>query len=546
MIGCVVDPVSDTMHQSSLDKMRSFRNKYLSGKETQPLVILDLGSQNIGGCYRDIFDSPQWHYQGLDLVPGENVDVVLKEPYNWQEIPSLSADVLISGQAFEHIKFFWLTMGEIARVLKPGGLCCIVAPSSGFEHRYPVDCWRFYPDGFAALACYAKLDVVEVFTQWNEDRYTDGSNEWKDSVLIAQKPTTQLTSKKRKSVVQKFVPPPASGLFKHYPELQSTDQTDLEENSSHKKQLRLIGNNKRVIDFGCARGSVAQLLKQQECYVTGVELNPDAAKAAEQHCDHVLVADLDSVSLSELLPGQQFDVAVFGDVLEHLREPWRILREVHHILKPGGYVVASIPNIAHGAIRLALLQGQFEYTEFGILDSAHLRFFAYETIESLFEQTGYFLETIDRTKELIFSNSFEFPKVNRQDFDHHLISQIELSPEAETVRFVVKAVPVSWEVKYAALQTENESLLQQLEETQVGLRQLQQEHAHRWSQLEQMQTQVQQNRAALESTQTELRNKLQQSQTTLEAAETTIAAMKSSKVWKLRETWTQFKRLFSL
>ena len=118
------------------------------------------------------------------------MDIVLKNPYKWTEIRSRSADVLISGQAFEHIEFFWITMLEIERVLKPGGLCCIIAPSGGFEHRYPVDCWRFYPDGFTALARFARLDVLEVSTQWQPDpRCTDDSNAWQDTMLVCKKAT---------------------------------------------------------------------------------------------------------------------------------------------------------------------------------------------------------------------------------------------------------------------------------------------------------------------------------------------------------------------
>lgn len=177
------------MHQSSLENMRRFQSRYLNSRKGESLDILDLGSMDINGSYRFLFENPNWRYQGMDMAPGPNVDIVLKTPYHWQEVPSESADVFISGQAFEHIEFFWITALEIARVLKPGGLCCLIAPSGGFEHRYPVDCWRFYPDGFRALARFARLDVLAIKTQKEPlSHYTDNSNEWKDSVLICQKP----------------------------------------------------------------------------------------------------------------------------------------------------------------------------------------------------------------------------------------------------------------------------------------------------------------------------------------------------------------------
>lgn len=168
--------------------MQSFKEKYLQDKQSENLIIFDLGSQNIGGSYKPIFDSPNWKYCGVDVETGENVDIILRNAYSWDEIQSSSVDVLISGQTLEHIEYFWITIMEIARVLKSGGICCLVAPSSGYEHRYPVDCWRFYPDGMRAIAEFAKLEVLETFTQWKDEDYADGSNVWHDSVLIARKP----------------------------------------------------------------------------------------------------------------------------------------------------------------------------------------------------------------------------------------------------------------------------------------------------------------------------------------------------------------------
>lgn len=175
------------MHQSSIEKMTIFRDRYLFAKVNEPLRILDLGSQDVNGSYRPLFSNSSWNYLGLDMVTGNNVDIVLSTPYTWKELASESADVVISGQAFEHIEYFWITMLEIARVLKPGGLCCILAPSSGSEHRYPVDCWRFYPDGMRSLAHFVQMDVIEAVTQWQDIGYADGSDNWHDSVLICRK-----------------------------------------------------------------------------------------------------------------------------------------------------------------------------------------------------------------------------------------------------------------------------------------------------------------------------------------------------------------------
>jgi SAM-dependent methyltransferase len=174
--------------------MLAFRKKYLEGKSSELLSILDLGSLDVNGSYRGCFEVPSWTYRGIDMAAGKNVDLVLQDPYDWREIESGSADVVVSGQAFEHIEFFWLTVLEIARVLKPEGLCCLIAPSGGPEHRYPVDCWRFFPDGFAALARFASLDVLEIYSQNGTAGYADGSDLWQDTVLVCRKPVSSKLS----------------------------------------------------------------------------------------------------------------------------------------------------------------------------------------------------------------------------------------------------------------------------------------------------------------------------------------------------------------
>jgi len=167
--------------------MSSFAKKYLTKLENKNISVLEIGSADINGSYRQLFLNDNWKYSGADIEPGNNVDIVLRDHYDWKNIKSDSYDVVISGQAFEHIEFFWVTILEIARVLKSGGLCCIIAPSAGVEHRYPVDCWRFYPDGFKTLARYANLEALEVYTEFEPGQYADASELWKDSVLIAKK-----------------------------------------------------------------------------------------------------------------------------------------------------------------------------------------------------------------------------------------------------------------------------------------------------------------------------------------------------------------------
>ena len=177
------------MHPNSYQIMTTFKTDFLGGQAGRPMKILDVGSQDITGPgYRPIFSEPSWSYQGLDIVAGPNVDIVVEEPYSWSRIPGESYDVVISGQVFEHVEYFWLTMLEMSRVLKSNGWCCLIVPSHGPEHRVPVDCYRFYVEGMVALAKFAGLQVRRAETQWATQAVPDSQYIWHDSLLVAQKP----------------------------------------------------------------------------------------------------------------------------------------------------------------------------------------------------------------------------------------------------------------------------------------------------------------------------------------------------------------------
>jgi SAM-dependent methyltransferase len=184
------------MHQNSIDHMRRLVERYLD--RDADLLIGDIGSFDYNGSYRALFDSPKWRYMGIDLDRGPNVDHVLESPYRFPMADG-HFDVIVSGQAFEHVKFFWLTWMEMVRTLKPGGLIFLIAPSRGPEHRYPVDCWRFYPDGYRALAEYAKVDVLEAHTDWGAYPFAKGRI-WGDTVGVFAKPPYTLTPDVRRWV----------------------------------------------------------------------------------------------------------------------------------------------------------------------------------------------------------------------------------------------------------------------------------------------------------------------------------------------------------
>jgi SAM-dependent methyltransferase len=163
---------------------------------------------------------------------------------------------------------------------------------------------------------------------------------------------------------------------------------------------------RRVLDVGCGTGQLGRLLKERGHHVTGIELVPEAATEAETWLDVVVTAD---VEVGLPFERESFDAIVFADLLEHLVDPWRVLREAADLLGSHGVVVASIPNVQNVDVLRRLLRGRWDYRERGILDRGHLRFFTLETIHSLFAQAGLKITHIGhRYRRSLFRETLSF------------------------------------------------------------------------------------------------------------------------------------------
>ena len=178
------------MHASSILRMQWFLDNYASKIAKAEVKVLDVGSYDVNGSYKHLFGEQKYSYTGLDMEHGPNVDIVLSNPYDWDTIETDSFDVVISGQAFEHIEFFWKTMDDMTRVLRKDGLLCLIAPNGFGEHRYPVDCYRFFTDGMLALARYVSIEPLHAHTNCapNENATEWYSETCADAMLIARKP----------------------------------------------------------------------------------------------------------------------------------------------------------------------------------------------------------------------------------------------------------------------------------------------------------------------------------------------------------------------
>src|SRR5688572_28954404 len=145
----------------------------------------------------------------------------------------------------------------------------------------------------------------------------------------------------------------------------------------HLEIIKLVGAGKRVLDIGCSTGYVGRrLIEDARCTVDGVERDPDAAAVARQLYRDVFVGSVDDLALLSSIQ-RRYDVVLFVEVLEHLAKPEQVLAACAPLLDTNGYVLISLPNVAHWAIRWKLLRGHWRYEEVGVLDHTHLRFYTF-------------------------------------------------------------------------------------------------------------------------------------------------------------------------
>jgi SAM-dependent methyltransferase len=178
------------MHDTAFEHARLFFELYWRPEFGQ---VVEPGSQDVNGTLRD-HCPPSARYLGLDMEPGRGVDLVVA-PGRPLPLADGSADVVVTSSAFEHDVCFWETFRELVRILRPGGLLYVNAPSNGMFHRYPVDCWRFYPDAGIALSSWAMrngiaVELAESFVA------RPGDDGWADFVAVFRRPTDRPLSRR--------------------------------------------------------------------------------------------------------------------------------------------------------------------------------------------------------------------------------------------------------------------------------------------------------------------------------------------------------------
>ncbi len=198
----------------------------------------------------------------------------------------------------------------------------------------------------------------------------------------------------------------------------------------------------RITEVGCMRGTLAQayLAGNPYCLWTGIDIDPDNVTHAGRFCHRVYCRDIEAMDAAELLQWSA-NAWIFGDTLEHLRDPWAVLSKLRGIMDSGNCVLASIPNAQHWSFQARLNVGLFQYENDGLFDRTHLRFFTRTTIVELFESTGFRIEQA-------VSRKFNFPGYEK--YMPHIRAMALSSghdpdvaeEDSMAYQYVVRAVPV--------------------------------------------------------------------------------------------------------
>lgn len=162
---------------------------------------------------------------------------------------------------------------------------------------------------------------------------------------------------------------------------------------SHKKIINLVGSGKSVLELGASTGYLTKKFKENKNQVNIVEYDRDDAKLATKYAYNSWVGSLEDEAFLKKIKGK-YDVIVAADVLEHLKNPELTLKYLKKLLKKEGVLIVSMPNIACWKMRRDLLRGSFEYSESGILDKTHLRFYTYYTLQKFLNNEGYRINKI--------------------------------------------------------------------------------------------------------------------------------------------------------
>lgn len=217
-------------------------------------------------------------------------------------------------------------------------------------------------------------------------------------------------------------------------------------NNSHTGLASRIKPGQRILELGCSSGQLSKFLKQAlNCDVVGVDIDANTLQQATPFCVQTIVADLDSDTWLAEIAGQQFDVILCADVLEHLKNPVAMLSNLKAFLQVESMLLASVPNVAHASIRLELLQGHFDYESLGLLDDTHLHFYTRDGLISMLMQAGYVCCDISYSIQDLADEAIDQHLANAGLQASDTARELLHAPDAVAYQFIIEARPVQKE-----------------------------------------------------------------------------------------------------
>jgi len=218
-----------------------------------------------------------------------------------------------------------------------------------------------------------------------------------------------------------------------------THLLDIAGDNSAAQILRQVAPNSTVLEFGPASGYMTEYMKESlNCDVHIVEINEEDGKEASQWAKSALIGskdgDIEDYNWTEIEP---CDYIIFADVLEHLYNPWQVLQTSTALLKDGGSILISIPNISHNSVIIDLINGKFNYRELGLLDNTHIRFFTRESLLFMVDYAGLRVEKEMNTFCAVEHTEF---KNNLTNVPEEVVKVLQERPDGILYQFV-------WELK---------------------------------------------------------------------------------------------------
>lgn len=224
------------------------------------------------------------------------------------------------------------------------------------------------------------------------------------------------------------------------------------DNNPHSIALRMVGSGRHVLEIGCWSGHVTEHLVAAGNTVVGVEIDHEAA-TRNNFAQRIHVVDLDTVALTSI-ERDRFDAIVLGDVLEHLRDPVSVLIDLVTLLADDGFLVVSVPNVAHIDVRLHLLSGRWEYQPEGLLDRTHLRWFTRAGLRDLLAAVGFVATELEPVEHGRGASGLPVDDA----IPHDAVRYVDGDPDSRVFQFVVKARRGSHTDALAPLETDREDL----------------------------------------------------------------------------------------